>query len=131
MNSSFNYNFGILVLRLFLASIMLLHGYAKLKHGIVGIEAIVTKNGLPALLAYGIYIGEVLAPLLLIIGFKVRLAAFIIIVNMIAAVYLVHPNDIFTMTKHGGLVLELQYFYIFTALALVFLGSGKYGLEKK
>ena len=130
MYNSYNYNFGTLILRLFLGFFMLLHGYAKLKHGIGGIESILTTNGLPTFLGYGVYIGEVLAPILLIIGFKVRFAALIIIVNILAAIYLVHPTDITELSKHGGLVLEVQYFYIFTSLAILFLGSGRYGIDK-
>lgn len=128
--SSYGYNFGTLLLRFVIGFSMLLHGYAKINYGTSFIENILADNGLPDVLVYGVYIGEILAPLLLIIGYKVRLAAFIIIINMIFAIVLVHPDDIFALTKHGGLVLELHYFYIFSSLALVMLGSGKFGIDR-
>lgn len=131
MYNSYNYNFGTLILRLFLGFFMLLHGYAKLKHGLGGIEAILMNNEWPTILAYGVYIGEVLAPILLIIGYKVRFAAFTILMTIITAIYLVHAGDLLNLSKTGGLMLELQYFYIFTSLVIIFLGAGRYSIDKE
>ena len=110
---------------------MLLHGYSKIKYGLSSIEILLVKNNLPAMLAYCVYLGEVLAPILLIIGFKTRFAAFLIFVNMIAAVYLAHSNDVINFSQSGGLVLELQFFYIFTALSLMFMGAGKFSVDRE
>ena len=131
MYNSYNYNFGTLILRLFLGFFMLLHGYAKLKHGLGGIESILMNNGWPTIFAYGIYIGEILAPILLIIGYKVRFAAFTILMTIITAIYLVHAGDLLSLSKTGGLMLELQYFYIFTSLVIIFLGAGRYSFDKE
>jgi putative oxidoreductase len=38
-------------------------------------------------------------------------------------------NELFMLTRTGGWALELQAFYLLTALALVFLGPGKYKLR--
>lgn len=130
MYNSYNYNFGTLILRLFVALMMLLHGYAKLKHGISPIEGMLNNNGLPTILVYGVYITEIVAPLLLIIGYKTRFAASLILINMIFAIFLVHVGDISSFTKQGGLVLELQYFYIFTSLSIVLLGAGKFSVDR-
>ena len=49
--------------------------------------------------------------------------------NMLFAILLVHTGDILALTEHGGWRLELQGFYLFGALAIVFLGSGKYAIK--
>ena len=53
----------------------------------------------------------------------------IIVINMLFAVLLVHTGDILALTEHGGWRLELQAFYLFGALAIAFLGSGKYAVR--
>ncbi|MEO6362328.1 MAG: DoxX family protein [Caldimonas sp.] len=119
---------GRLVLRLALGILLLLHGIAKLSGPPDFIVDILAKAGLPGFLAYGVYIGEILAPLLLIVGVWTRAAAAVIVVNMIAAVYLVHLPELFMLGKEGGYALELQAMYLFSALALCFLGGGRYSV---
>lgn len=131
MNSSYNDNFAKLFLRLFVALLFLMHGYAKLKYGTSFIESTLEKNNISQYLVYGVYIGEVIAPLFILVGYYTKIFASIIIVNIIFAIYLVHPTEIFEMNSHGGLALELQYFYIFTALLIILLGPGKYSIDKK
>lgn len=46
---------------------MLFHGIAKLLHGLEGIKGMLASKGLPAFFAYGAYVGEIIAPLLIII----------------------------------------------------------------
>jgi len=119
---------GKLLLRVALGLLILLHGIAKLKAGPGFVMGSVAKAGLPSAVAYGVYIGEVLAPLLLIAGLWTRIAALIVAVNMLFAVYLVHMPQLGTLNNTGGWALELQGMYFFTALALVFLGGGRFGL---
>ena len=76
-------------------------------------------------LGYLVYVGQVLAPLLIIVGLWTRPAALIIAANMIVAVVLAHPNDLLTLTKNGGWALELQGMYLFTAIAVALLGAGR------
>ncbi len=122
-------NIAKLILRLMIGGMMFLHGLAKLSHGIDFIKGLVAKNGLPDFLAFGVYIGEVLAPLLIIIGFKSRLAAGVVAFNMIVAIYLVHLNDIFMLTNTGAWAVETQMFYLFGSICIVLLGSGKYAAK--
>lgn len=119
-----------LLLRLVLGVLMLFHGYGKLIHGIGPIEAMLAAKGLPAFLALGVYIGEIVAPLMLIAGVQVRLAALLVTVNMVVAIVLAHLGDVFALSAQGGWQLELQGFYLFTAVALILLGGGKYGVQK-
>jgi putative oxidoreductase len=123
---------GKLVLRLALGLLILLHGIAKIKGGIVGISGMVTGIGLPAWAAYGVYVGEVLAPIMVIVGFYSRVGAFIIFINMTFAVALSHRADLFMLNaKSGGYALELQAMFMFVALALTFMIPGRYALTKR
>ncbi len=131
MNRITNCDIGKLILRLTVAILMLSHGYAKITHGVGFIENVLINKNLPQFLAYAVFIGEVLAPLFLIFGYMTRLSAFTIICTMSMAIYLVHPNDIFTLSKFGAPILETIYFYIFSCIAILFLGPGKIAVNSK
>jgi len=122
---------GKLVLRVTLAILIMLHGIAKLQHGIDFISGMVTSAGMPAVFAYGVYIGEVLAPILVLVGLFTRPAAWIIVINMIVAIVLVHMAELFTLSDTGGWALELQGMFLFGAVAVALLGPGRYSLDAK
>ena len=124
-------DFGKLVIRVALGLLVLLHGVAKIKSGIAGVSGMVTGIGLPPWFAYGVYVGEVIAPIMVILGLYMRVGAFIIFVNMIFAVLLVHRPELFTFGKQGGYALELQAMYLFTALGLMFMTPGRYAMTKR
>ena len=106
----------------------LLHGISKLGGGVGFIGGMLQKAGLPAILAYGVYIGEIVAPLLILAGLFTRAAALVVAINMVVALLLVHTAEFFTLAKTGGWALELQGMYLGGAIALVFLGAGRYSL---
>src|SRR6185503_17455170 len=122
---------GKLILRLTVGVLTLLHGIAKATNpeGLGGISGMLVAKGLPGFIAYGAYIGEILAPLMVILGIFTRIGAVLIAVNMLFAIGLAHAAQIFTMGKQGGWALELQGFYLFCAIALYFLGSGKFAVK--
>ncbi len=122
---------GKLILRLMLGVLMLFHGVPKLVGGLDGIRSMLAGAGLPEILAYGVYVGEVLAPVLLIIGFYARWGAALIVVNMLFAIFLAHPHEVFMLTERGAWALELQGFFLFTALALAFTGPGGFGINRR
>lgn len=122
---------GLLINRLTIGILMLLHGLAKLSHGVEGIGGLLASKGLPEFLAYGVYVGEVLAPLAIIVGFRTRLAAVVLFINMLVITFMAHANDIFALSEHGGWKLELVGFYLFGSVVLFFTGSGKYALSHK
>ena len=124
-------DFGKLVLRVALGVLVLLHGIAKIKSGVVGMAGMVTGIGLPPWFAYGVYIGEILGPVMLILGLYSRVGAFFIFVNMIFAVGLAHRPELFSLGKQGGYALELQAMFLFTAFALMFLTPGRYSIIKR
>ncbi len=118
-------DWGKLLLRVALGVLILLHGIAKVMGGPAFIMELLTKNGLPAQLGYLVYAGEVLAPLLVIIGLWTRPAALIIAINMVVAIALVHMPELLTLSQTGGWALELQGMFLFGALALAMLGAGR------
>lgn len=122
---------GKLILRLTLGVLILLHGIAKISGGTDGIQKMLEGSGLPGFLALGVYVGEVLAPILVILGFYARLGAAVIVVNMLFAVLLVHRADLFLLTKTGGWALELQAFFLFTAVAVALVGPGRFGINQR
>jgi putative oxidoreductase len=121
---------GKLVLRLTLGILLILHGVAKILGGVGGLSGMLQNVGLPGYFAYGVYIGEVLAPLLVILGLYARVGALIIVVNMLAALYLAHLGDLFLLGQGGGWKLELQGFFLFTALAVALIGPGRFSAKE-
>lgn len=119
---------GKLILRLALGVLILLHGIAKLTGGPTVIIGLVTKAGLPGELAFLVYVGEIIAPILVIAGVLTRPAAMIIAVNMAVAVYLVHMRELLVLTRSGGWALELQGMFFFVALGIALLGAGRFSL---
>ncbi len=122
---------GKLVLRLTLGILMLLHGIAKLRYGVSGIEGMVTSHGLPGFLAYGVFVGEVIAPLMVIAGWHARTGGLIMAFNMVVAIALAHSSQLFELGKQGGWALELQGFYLFTALVVALIGPGRFALNRR
>lgn len=123
-----NIDLGLLILRIAVAVLMLLHGIAKLK-GLSGIEGMLTEKGFPAFLVYGVYVTEIIAPILMLIGYRTRLASLVYISGVIVAIYLVHASHIFSLNEHGGWEIELLGLYLFGAVSLFFTGAGKYAVS--
>jgi putative oxidoreductase len=115
---------GKLVLRLTLGGLLLFHGIHKLLTGIDPIRAMVSAHHLPDFLAYGVYVGEVFAPLLVIIGLFARLGGALIAIDLLAAIFLVHLGTLAGTNAGGGYVLELQAFYLFGGVAVALIGAG-------
>jgi putative oxidoreductase len=118
-------NLAKLVLRLMLGSFLLLHGLAKIQNGVAGIVERVDQAGAPSALGYLVYVGEVVAPVLLIAGLWTRAAALLVAINMVIAVLIAHSSQLSELGRSGGWALELQGFYFFTAVAIMLLGAGK------
>ena len=126
-----NINAGLLTWRLTLGILMILHGVHKLIYGLDFIEGLLTELGLPAFFALGVYVGEIVAPLLLIIGFRTKIAALILAFTMATAVWMVHLEDIFLLAASGAWAIEAAALFMFGAIGLVFTGCGKYALSTR
>ena len=122
---------GKFILRVVLGVIVLLHGIGKLQGGIAPIAGMVTANGLPAWVAYGVYAGEVIGPLLLIAGFYARVGAALIAINLLFALFLAHRAEVFALSAQGAWAIETQALMLFAAIALVMMGPGKPSINDK
>jgi len=119
---------GRLLLRLTFGILVLFHGIAKVNHGVDWISAMLESIGLPGFIACGVYIGEVVAPALIIAGWFTRPAAFIFAFNILVATLLTGMDKAFTVTKTGAWGLENEALYFLGALCIMLLGAGKYRL---
>lgn len=125
---SMSEDMGKFILRATLAILILFHGVAKIFGGVGFITGLVAKFGLPPAFGYFVYVGEVVAPLLMLLGIWTRPAALVIAINMVVAVFLVHMAEFFTLNKTGGWALELQGILFASALAVALLGAGRYSV---
>jgi putative oxidoreductase len=81
----------------------------------------VAAHGQPAWLAYGAYIGEVIAPLLVLAGFWVGPAALVMALNMVVAIALAHAHQVFQLGPQGGWAIELQGLFLVGSLAVALM----------
>ncbi|WP_456485825.1 DoxX family protein [Hydrogenimonas sp.] len=120
---------GKFLLRLATGSLLLFHGIHKIIYGIGGVKALLVAHSLPAWLGYGVYIGEVLAPVALIVGLRSRIAALVIAFNMVVAIALAYGDKLFVLGSHGGWIIETPLLYLSSALAIAMIGGGRIGLK--
>ncbi|EPR3203993.1 DoxX family protein, partial [Citrobacter koseri] len=78
-------DFGKFLLRLAVGGLMLFHGLHKLFDGIDGISNMLIAKGLPGFIAYGVLVGEVIAPCLIVLGILTRPAALVLALTMVVA----------------------------------------------
>jgi putative oxidoreductase len=127
-----NESTGKLILRITLGVLIIMHGISKLTGGIDWLDGALANAGLPAFFKYGVYVGEVLAPLAVIAGFYARIGAWLIAVNMLFALGLVHGAELLVIDPQSlALVLELQYMFFFSAIAVALIGPGRYAFNQK
>lgn len=120
-----------LVLRLGVGILLFFHGVAKIgSAGTLGfIKAQLAGLGLPEVLVYGVFVGEIVAPALLVFGLYSRIGGLLVFINMLFVFVLVHMGELLSLSAHGGWQLELQGLYLVGGLAIMFLGSGKYAFK--
>ncbi|MET3701190.1 DoxX family protein [Citrobacter sp. UYEF32] len=121
-------DFGRLLLRLTVGGLMLFHGLHKLIGGIDGIAGMLVAKGLPGFIAYGVLIGEVVCPALIILGILVRPAALVLAFTMVVAWLMVGINNTAMLDKTGAWAIESLVYFFVAALALAFLGAGRYSV---
>lgn len=121
---------GKLLLRITIGGLLLFHGEAKVVHGIGWIAHLLTVRGMPGFVAYGAYIGEIVAPVMVIIGLMTRPAAFIILINMTVAVILVKTGAVWHRTGVGAWALETEALFFMGALIILMLGGGRFTLVR-
>jgi putative oxidoreductase len=123
-------DWGKLLLRLTVGGLLLFHGIFKAQNGIAWMAGPLSAVGLPMFVAYGVFIGEIVAPILAIIGKYTRLAGLIIAFDLLMAIVLVLRERMFTVNpQSGGLAPELELLFLVGGLAIALLGSGRYALS--
>ncbi|PLC78509.1 DoxX family protein [Klebsiella variicola] len=113
---------GKLLLRLAVGGLMLFHGLHKLLDGVGGISGMLVAKGLPGFIAYGVLVGEVVAPCLLILGVLTRPAA------LVLAWLMVGLGKTFALDAVGAWAIENLVYFFVGALAIALLGAGRYSL---
>ncbi|MCT4613832.1 MAG: DoxX family protein [Marinifilaceae bacterium] len=122
-------NTALLIIRLSLGVLMLFHGFAKIGN-LDGVKYLLSSNSLPEFFAYAVFIGEIIAPILIILGFRTKIAAIVFAFNCVVAMLLAHSNDFLQLNQHGAWKLELLGLYLFASIALIFSGGGRYSLSR-
>ena len=122
---------GLLLLRLGVGTLLLFHGIFKISSGVGWMAGMLGGVGLPPWVGYGVYIGEIVAPVLLILGLWTRLAGLVIAFNMFMAILLARRADIGKVSETGGgWAIELELLFLVGALTLALTGGGRYGLGR-
>ena len=125
-----NDDLGKLLLRFAVGGLMLFHGIHKLIDGVGGIGGMLAAKGLPEFIAYGVLVGEVVAPVLIIIGVLTRPAALTLAFTMVVAWLMVGLGKTWALDKTGAWAIESLVYFFIAALAIAFLGAGRYALAR-
>jgi len=123
-------DWGKLLLRIAVGGLLLFHGIAKLRNGVGWMAGPLSDLGLPAFVGYGAYVGEVIAPIFLILGKWARIAGVIVAFNMLSAIMIALRGKMFTLNMGGGWAIELELMFLLGGLVIFLLGSGKYSVSK-
>ena len=124
LKKNFN-DLALLILRVGFSGFMLTHGIPKLsKLSNLPIK-FPDPLGIGSTASFiGTIIGEVIAPILIIIGVKTKLATIPAIFTMAIAAFVVHANDDLGTKEHALL-------YMIAFIVIFFAGPGKYAIDKR
>ena len=122
-------NFGLLILRLALGVCLFMHGVAKIMNGISGVKSMLVAKNIPEFVAYGVYLGEIVAPVMIILGLFCRIGALLVLGLCGIILYVAYP-DLTAMNSHGGFAAEILYLYIGISLCLLATGGGRFAIIK-
>ncbi len=119
------YHIGLFLLRFTFSAMMLFHGIPKLLNLIQGTLMKSDPIGIGVLVTTVlVVIAEAICPLLIIIGYKTRLASIPVIITMGVAAFIVHGADPIGVKEKA-----LLFLFAFVAIAL--LGAGKHSVDRK
>ena len=122
---------GRFLLRVAVGGLMLFHGVSKLSHGIGFIQGMVDKAHLPSFLAYGVYVGEGLGPILMLVGLFARAGGLFVAVDMLVAIALTRGAGAWALDPRTGAIgTELEMLFLTGGLAVALLGAGSWSLSR-
>ena len=92
---------GKLIVRLMVGVLILFHGVHKVLNpgSLDSIRKMLISANLPSLLAYGVYLGEIVGALMVILGTYSRIGGLLIAGNMLFALGLAHRAQVFSLTN--------------------------------
>ena len=122
-------NFGLLILRIFFGICLFMHGVAKIMHGVGGVKSLLAAKEIPQFIAYGVYLGEIIAPIMIILGIFCRIGALLVLGLCGIILYVAYP-DLTAMNSHGGFKAEILYLYIGISFCLLITGGGRFSVIK-
>lgn len=118
-------NLALLILRVGASGLMLTHGIPKINMLFASPIQFADPFGIgPTLSLILALIGEVVAPIFIILGFQTRIAAIPVAITMAVAAFMIHANDPFS-AKEKAILFLISFVVIFLA------GPGKYSIDKK
>jgi len=124
MNKNIALNVTLLIYRSGISFMMMTHGFSKLMRLLEGQVSFSDPLGIgqtPTLLLA--ILAEFVAPILIVLGWKTRYAAVPVVGVMSVAAFMVHAADPFAQK-------ELALLYLLAFLMVVFVGPGKYALDR-
>ncbi len=125
MTKSLKTDIGLAVLRILPSAFLMTHGWGKFNRLISGnfeFPDPISIGSSPSL--FLAVIGEFICPILIIIGFKTRWAAVPSAITMFVAAFIVHASDPFS-DKEKALL------FLVTFIAIIFLGPGRFSIDRK
>ena len=125
-----NDDLGKLLLRFSVGGLMLFHGIHKLIDGVGGIAGMLAAKGLPEFIAYGVLVGEVVAPILIILGILTRPAALTLAFTMVVAWLMVGLGKTWALDKTGAWAIESMVYFFIAAIAIAYLDAGRYAFGR-
>lgn len=125
MKNSLIKDIGLVFFRIAVSVMMITHGLPKFQKLIAGNFEFGNPIGIGAVPSLFLaVIGEFICPILIILGYKTRLAAIPAAITMAVAAFIAHGADPFA-TKEKALL------YLVAFLAIALVGPGKFSLDKK
>jgi len=119
------YHIGLFLLRFTFSAMMLDYGIKKLRNLLEGTLMDSDPIGIGVLATtILVVIAEAICPMLIIIGYKTRLASIPVIITMGVAAFIVHGADPISMKEKALL-------FLFGFLAIALLGAGKHSVDRK
>jgi putative oxidoreductase len=116
---------GLAFFRISMSAMMLTHGLPKLQKLISGDFEFADPIGIGAAPSLFLtVIGEFICPILIIIGYKTRLASIPTVITMLVAAFIAHAADAFG-SKEKALL------YLVGFATIVLIGPGKYSVDRK
>ncbi|HRP62333.1 MAG TPA: DoxX family protein [Phycisphaerales bacterium] len=115
---------GLTLLRIAAGLLMAPHGWGKIPPSGQFLDG-VSEMGfpMPIVFAWGAALSEFVGGLLLAAGLFTRPAAFMMAGTMVVAAFVAHAGDPIS-------VREMALLYLFIAIAFMFNGSGRFGLDR-